>query len=63
MGMMYTPKKLKWNSLHEFKIFLEKETKEKIVSFNGYILVTETTEYSLLDGKLIIKEKSKKKKK
>jgi len=54
---MYTPKKLKWNSLSEFKIFLERETTEKIVVFNGYKLVTETTEYGIVDGILKVMEK------
>jgi hypothetical protein len=57
---MYTPKKLKWNSLSEFKIFLERETTEKIVVFNGYKLVTETTEYGIVDGLLRIYPKQKK---
>lgn len=59
---MYTPKKLKWNSLNEFKTFLERETSEKIVLFNGYQLVTETTEYGIVDGTLTIRPKLKKKK-
>jgi hypothetical protein len=54
---MYTPKKLKWNNLCEFKIFLERETTEKIVVFNGYKLVTETTEYGIVDGILKVMEK------
>ena len=49
---MYTPKKLKWNSLSEFKQFLERETTEKIVLFEGWRLVTETTEYGIVDGVL-----------
>ena len=53
---MYIPKKLKWNSLSEFKQFLERETTEKIVLFEGYRLVTESTEYGLLDGVLNYRE-------
>ena len=49
---MYIPKKLKWNSLSEFKQFLERETTEKIVLFEGYRLVTESTEYGIVDGVL-----------
>jgi hypothetical protein len=55
--MIYTPKKLKWNSLCEFRDFLSRETTEKIVVFNGYKLVTETTEYGIVDGTLKIREK------
>ena len=53
---MFTPKKLKWNSLCEFRDFLLRETTEKIVVFNGYKLVTETTEYGLCDGVLSYRE-------
>ena len=57
---MYSPKKLKWNSLSEFRDFLLRETTEKVVSFNGYRLITETTEYGLLDGLLKVYPKQKK---
>lgn len=57
---MYTPKKLKWNSLCEFRDFLVRETSEKIVLFEGWRLVTETTEYGLLDGMLKVYPKQKK---
>jgi hypothetical protein len=53
---MYTPKKLKWNSLCEFRDYLVRETTEKIVVFNGYKLVTETTEYGIVDGILKVME-------
>ena len=53
---MYIPKRLKYNSLSEFKTFLERETTEKIVLFEGWRLVTETTEYGLLDGVLNYRE-------
>ena len=51
---MYTPKKLKWGSLVEFRDFLQRETTEKIVFFDGWRLVTETTEYGIIDGLLKI---------
>jgi hypothetical protein len=54
---MYIPKKLKWNSLTEFKQFLERETTEKIVLFEGWRLVTETTEYGIVHGVLKFREK------
>jgi hypothetical protein len=53
---VYVPKKLKYNSLTEFKQFLERETTEKIVLFEGHRLVTESTEYGLLDGVLNYRE-------
>ena len=53
---MYIPKKQNWNSLSELRDFLAKETTEKIVLFNGYQLVTETTIYGLSFGKLHINE-------
>ena len=57
---MYTPKKLKWNSLTEFRDFLQRETTEKIVVFDGWRLVTETTEYGIIDGILRVSPKQKK---
>ena len=57
---MYTPKKLKWNSLSEFRDYLVANTTEKIEFFNGYKLVTQTTDYGLLDGLLRIYPKQKK---
>lgn len=54
---MYIPKKLKWNSLTEFKQFLERETTEKIAVFEGWRLITETTEYGIVDGVLKFREK------
>ena len=56
LRIMYMPKKLKWNSLSEFRDHLMRETTEKIVSFNGYRLITETTEYGLAFGTLNYRE-------
>ena len=56
MAIVYIPKRIKYNSLSEFKTFLERETTEKIVLFEGWRLVTETTEYGLLDGVLNYRE-------
>jgi hypothetical protein len=53
---MYIPKKLKWNSLSEFRDFLSRETTEKIVLFEGHRLVTESTEYGLAFGVLNYRE-------
>ena len=60
MVRMYTPKKLKWNSLTEFRDYLQRETTEKIVSFDGWRLTTETTEYGIIDSQLRISPKQKK---
>ena len=57
---LYTPKKLKWNSLSELRDHLVKETKEKIVSFDGWQLITESTCYMILDSKLLITKPTKK---
>ena len=57
---MYTPKKLKWNNLTEFRDYLARETTEKIEFFNGYKLVTETTEYGMVDSLLKVYPKQKK---
>lgn len=57
---MYTPKKLKWNNLTEFRDFLLRETSEKVMVFEGWRLVTETTEYTIFDGSLKINPKQKK---
>ena len=53
--------KTKWNSLSDFKGFLEKETKEEIVSFNGYELITKKAIYGLSFGQLNIRDKPKRK--
>jgi len=54
---MYIPKRLKWNSLCEFRDFLTRETTEKIEVFEGWRLVTQTTEYGIVDGILKFREK------
>jgi hypothetical protein len=51
--------KTKWNSLSDFKNFLEKETKEEVISFNGYALITSKAVYGLVFGQLIVSEKRK----
>ena len=53
--------KTKWDSLSDFKNFLEKETKEEIISFNGYELITKKARYGLAFGQLSIVEKKKRK--
>jgi hypothetical protein len=65
---MYIPKKLKWETLGAFKKHLETETTEKVVLFNGYEIITETTRYGLYDSQLSCKpiiqtDTSKKRKK
>ena len=62
MVRMYIPKKVKWNSLTELKDFLAKETTEKIVVFDGWRLITETTMYTMCDSKLFIDKPPKEKK-
>ena len=62
MVRMYTPKKVKWNSLAELRDFLAKETTEKIVVFDGWRLITETTMYTMCDSKLFIDKPPKEKK-
>ena len=47
--------KTKWHSLSDFRDFLIKEGNEKIVSFNGYQLITDKNEYSLAFSNLNIK--------
>ncbi len=59
---MYTPKKIKWNSLSELRDFLAKQTTEKIVVFDGWRLITETTMYTICDSKLFIDKPPKEKK-
>lgn len=62
MVRMYTPKKLKWNSLSELRDHIVKDTEEKVVSFDGWKLTTETTCYMMIDSKLIIAKPVKEKK-
>ena len=49
---MYVPKKLKWETLGAFKKHLETETTEKVVVYNGYEIITETTRYGMCDSLL-----------
>lgn len=49
---MYVPKRKNWNSLNDLKAFLEKETSEKVSSFNGWELITDTTVYTISFGQL-----------
>lgn len=49
---MYVPNKLKWDTLISFKNHLETETTEKVVVYNGYEIITETTRYGLCNSQL-----------
>lgn len=57
--IIYIPKKLKWDTLSAFKKHLETETTEKIVIYNGYEIITETTRYGLCDTQLSCRPLSK----
>lgn len=46
----YTKKS--WNSLTQLKEHIERDNKEKIVSFDGIKLVTNKRTYRLFDGQL-----------
>jgi hypothetical protein len=58
---VYVPKKLKWDSLEAFKKHLENDTTEKVVVYNGYEIITETTRYGLCDSQLSCKPLENKK--
>ena len=49
---MQKPHKTNWNSLTEFRQYLERETQETVVSFNGYELTTQRHRYTLQHGQL-----------
>ena len=49
--------KRKWNSLTDFKAYIEKHTKEKVEYFDGGILRTNKGEYGLAFGELIFRKK------
>ena len=51
---MFVPKKLKHNSLIEFKEYLIKESNEKIVKYNGWQLITESAVYTIVHGKVVV---------
>lgn len=53
-------KNKKWQSLTQFKEYLEKNTKEKIEYFDGMVLITNKYRYGLAFGELSIKENGKK---
>jgi hypothetical protein len=44
--------KRKWNSLTDFKSWLEKNTKEKVEYFDGMVVRTNKGEYGLAFGEL-----------
>ena len=50
----------KWNSLTDFKQFLERTKFEKIIAFNGMYLKTSHGRYGLYDSKLFFKKSEKK---
>jgi hypothetical protein len=53
----------RWGSLTDLKRYLETKTKEKVISFNGFELVTNKGSYSIsvtygtMDNELIFKKK------
>lgn len=47
-------RKEKWNSLTDLKEAIEKAGKEKIQSFNGFEIVTDTHIYGLAFGKVCV---------
>lgn len=47
-------RKEKWNSLTDLKEAIEKAGKEKIQSFNGFEIVTDTHIYRLAFGKVCV---------
>jgi hypothetical protein len=48
--MKYREKK--WNSLSDFKDYLIKTNKERVIEFYGYELITDKGSYGLVDGVL-----------
>lgn len=50
--------KTKWHSLTDVKDYIETNTKEKILSFNGYRLETDQYVYLLIHG-IVSRQKKK----
>lgn len=50
----------KWNSLTQFKNYLEKNKLEKVIAFNGALLETNKAYYGLYAGDLSVMPKDKK---
>jgi hypothetical protein len=46
-----------WNSLTDLKLYIEKNTKEKVEFFDGMVLVTNKGTYGLAFGQLNFREK------
>ena len=55
--MKYRTKK--WNSLSDFKDYLIKSKKERVIEFYGYELITDKGSYGLCDGVLSFYAKNK----
>jgi hypothetical protein len=51
--------KRKWNSLTDFKVWLEKNTKEKVEYFDGLQLITNKGIYGLAFSELSFKKNEK----
>jgi len=47
----------KWNSLLDFKDYIEKHTTEKIEYFDGARLITNKNHYSLAFGQVFVEKK------
>lgn len=41
-----------WNTLGQVRDYIQQHTQEKVVSFNGFTLVTDRYTYGLAHGKL-----------
>ena len=50
--------KRKWNSLTDFKAYIEKNTEETVEYFDGGILRTNKGEYGLAFGEIIFRKKN-----
>jgi len=49
--------KKNWNSLSEFKDYLEKNTKEKVEYFDGARLITNKNSYGLAFDQIFVEKK------
>jgi|TARA_R110000737_G_scaffold923_3_gene2670 hypothetical protein len=53
----------RWGSLTDLKSYLETKTKEKVISFNGFVLTTNKGSYSIsvtygtMENELVFKKK------
>lgn len=59
VAMQKSKPKKRYNSLSEFRDYLEQNQLETVVSFTGYELTTKTTRYWMIDGQVYSEQRGR----